>query len=218
MDHDAITNVITKNRTIEYGVGILPNPYAAVEPERVRRHKQAEARKIITDKIEALTEPRFITPIETSEAIEALITLTDSRVILELGTCTGYGTLHMLRAVIGKPEARVVSVDARPAHDKEFWRKFYPTLQHVEGWTPSVLNSMPITVFAPYDLIFVDSDHSIQHCEAELKQLIGITRPGSVILFHDCPERQTPAHAEESKGVIFQWLHQKVAEGVLRGT
>ena len=220
MDHEAITNIITRNRTIPYGVGITPNPFVSQQKEWQRRHAMAAVRKLLTDKIESLFEPRFITPPETSECIEAIITMTDSRKVLELGTCTGFGTMHMARALCGKEGASLVTVDARPAHDPVFFAReeFKGWLQFVEGWTPAVLSHPNVIRTIPYDLVFVDSDHTVDHCEKELNGLWNITQKRSLILFHDCPERQTPQHNSESKGVIWSWLHQKVHEGKLRGT
>lgn len=218
MNHDAITNIITRNRTIEYGVGITPNPFESQQKEWVRRHQTAALRKLITDKIVALFEPRFITPPETAECLEALITMTDSRRILELGMCTGFGTLHMLRAIIGKPGAKVTSVDSRPAHDRAFFTQ--PSIaehfEFIEGWTPDAINKLRVPV--PFDFVFVDSDHSVDHCEVELDALFNVTMTGSIITFHDCPEQQSPQVPQSQKAVIWTWLHQQVARGKLRGT
>lgn len=220
MDHDAITNIITKNRTVAYGVGITPNPFVRQQKEWMRRHDMFPVRKMLTEKIESLFEPRFITPPETSECIEAIISMTDSRRVLELGTCTGFGTLHMARALCGREGAKLVTIDARPAHDREFFTRpeLRGWLEFVEGWTPQVLAHPRVTASIPYDLVFVDSDHSVDHCEKELKALWPITQRRTIFLFHDCPERQSPQHDPESKGVIWSWLHQKVHEGKLRGT
>lgn len=194
--HTEVTKVMTSQGP--YGTGVLPNPYWLRQAEVKRRHEQAAARQLLTHKIEAITEPRFITTHETAEFIEALITMTDSRRILEIGTCTGHTTYHMLRAVIGKPGAVVVSVDARPAHDRKFWAReeFKGVLEFIEGWTPKVLSQLKsprqIANHETFDLVFIDSDHSIEHTEKELAELWSLTRPGSLLLFHDVPQWQTP--------------------------
>lgn len=203
MDHAKITAMIGGSEN--YGKGITPNPFAAQQAEWVRRHQQAGLRKRITDKITSLFEPRFITPPETSEAIEALITLTDSRRILELGVCTGFATLHMLRAVIGKPDALVVAVDARPAHDAEFWAQFYPTLQFVQGWTPEILTKLTNNQIGyGWDFIFVDSDHSVEHTQKELEVLWPQTKAGTILCFHDVPRWQAPDN--RTPPPVREWL------------
>lgn len=213
INHDEVTKVMTSQGA--YGTGVTPNPYWDKQPEIIRRTQWRQMRKLFTEKIEALTEPRFITPIETAECIEALITMTDSRKILEIGTCTGYTALHMLRAIVGK--GHVTSIDPRPAHDVKFFTHpdVKPWFRHIEGWTPAILSTL---VGNTYDLVFVDSDHSLDHCQKELVALLPITRKGSLILFHDCPERQSPQHPPQEQAPIFKWLHEKVQEGYFRGT
>lgn len=215
VNHDAITAAL--GGVEQYGKGITPNPFASQEAEWVRRIQWAPLRQKLTDKITSIFEPRFITPPPTSECIEALITMTDSRLILEIGTCTGFTALHMLRAIVGKPGAKVVSIDARPAHHREFFESsdIAPWFEFCEGWTPDVFTKLHGRIFS---LVFVDSDHSIEHSEKELAALEGITRPGTIYLFHDCPRRQSPAHPENEEGPIYRWLHEKVARGYFRGT
>lgn len=195
--HDAVTRIMTSQGS--YGTGVFPNPYASQVKEYQRRHEQAALRKLITDKIVSLVEPRFVTGPETSECIEALIAMTDSRRILEIGMCTGFTTLHMLRAVIGKPGASVVSVDSRPAHDMKFFIQF-EQFSFLQGWTPQILSQLS----GVFDLVFVDSDHSIEHTNVELQALWSLTRTGTVICFHDVPQWQTPDN--RTSPPVREWL------------
>lgn len=206
MNHEEVTAVMTANGTIPYGVGIRPNPYAARQVEWVRRNKNAAIRKLLTDKIESIFEIRFISSPETAECIESIVTMTDARRVLELGTCTGFTSLHIMRALAGKEGACFVSIDPRIAHDKEFWAD--PALEswvhHVEGWTPQVLATPAITQYAPYDLVFVDSQHTLEHTRQEVDALWPITRKGSIFLFHDLPEWQGPTvHAPHPTRVFL---------------
>ena len=75
---------------------------------------------------------------KTSELIESIVTATDSRKILEVGMCTGFTSLHILRSIIGKGGARLCSVDFRPAHDQKFFTspEISPWFEFVEGATP----------------------------------------------------------------------------------
>ena len=189
--HDRVTASIGGSEN--YGKGIDPNPWVSQMPEYQRRHEQMQLRQLLTRKIEMLTEPRFITCGETSELMEALITMIDATQILELGMHTGRSTLHFLRAIVGKLGAQVVSIDARPAHDREFFKGFENRgyFQFIEGWTPQCLDQLAGRVF---DFVFVDSDHSVEHTKNELVALHKITRSGSMICFHDVPEWQTPSN------------------------
>lgn len=204
LQHDAITDIVTRGRTVPYGVGITPNPYAAQVKEIVRRHQTAARRHRLSLKIESLIEPRFVTGIETSECIEALIAMTNARRILEIGMCTGFTTLHMLRAVIGKPGACVVSVDSRPAHDRQFFAQF-PEFSFLEGQTPDILAKLTNNwIGYGWDLIFVDSDHSIEHTKKELEVLWPQTKQGAIFCFHDVPQWQTPDN--HTPPPVREWL------------
>lgn len=200
INHDEVTAIVSAQGG--YGKGITPNPYAESQSEWARRKATKKQRKEITKKIEMLMEPRFVTFPETAECIEAIITMTDSRKILELGMCTGFGTLHMLRAVIGKPGAKVVSVEPRPCHDIEFFSRF-PIFSHMNAWTPDALTQLHGEIF---DLVFVDSDHSVEHTIKEVEALKPITRKGSIFLFHDMPEWQSPS--QRVKPGARLWLEE----------
>lgn len=189
IDHDAITKVVSAQGG--YGKGVWPNPLALQEKEWERRKSKASDIGDISRKIEMLYEPRFITPPETSEFIAAIVTMTDSRKILEIGTHTGFTTLHILKAILGKSDAHIVTIDARPAHDAEYFQK-WPQLSHVSAWTPDALNHQTVVEHSKYDLVFVDSDHSLEHTKSEMDGLLGLTRVGSIYLFHDLAAWQSP--------------------------
>lgn len=214
MDHDLITAIRTRNRTVPYPVGVEPNPFEDQFTEYKRRKDHAATRAMLTRKIVALLEPRFISSPETAECIESLITMTDSRQILELGTCTGFCSLHILRAIVGKENSRLVTVDARPEHDREFFSRpaIAPYFQHIEGWTPQCLTGLKGVFF---DLIFVDSDHSVEHCEKETAALMEITKPGAIFLFHDVPQMQTPTNPAPPP--VVNWLRDMVLMGKFNG-
>lgn len=173
-----------------YGKGIWPNPWVEKQVEWRRRVEHSLLLDSITLKIRKIFEPRFITGIETCELMEALITMTGSKQILELGMCTGFGSLHMLRAIVGKEGARLTSIDARPALDRAFFssEEIAPWFRFIEGWTPQAIPK------EQFDFVFVDSDHSVEHTQKELAALLAVTHKGSMICFHDCPEWQTPSH------------------------
>lgn len=185
LDNDALDKMVTAGG---YGRGIFPNPLACQEKEWERRKQWAHMMELIQQKIISLWEPRYITPVATAEAIAAIVTLTDSRTILELGTHVGFTTYHMLKAVIGKPGARIVTVDPRPAHDAQFFSEFSSVLTHINGWTPKCLEEIE----GPFQLVFVDSDHTLEHTIKEMDALMRLTVPGSIFLFHDLPEWQNP--------------------------
>lgn len=196
IDHAAIDLVVKAT----YGKGLVPNPFAVQCKEWERRKQWEHILGLIQQKIVSLWEPRFITPPETAEAIAALVTMTDSRAVLEIGTCTGFCTYHILKALIGKPGAKLVTIDSRPAYDPEFFSEFSSILTHVNGWTPDCLSEIE----GPFDLVFVDSDHTVEHTAKELDALMSLTIPGSILLFHDIPEWRTPDN--HTPVPVREWL------------
>jgi predicted O-methyltransferase YrrM len=168
-----------------------------------RRHRTQETRDLIGRALKALHEPRFITAEHTAEFIEALITMPDARQILEVGMYSGFTTLHMIRAICGKDGAKVVSIDARPAHDPEFFARpeIAEWFEFVEGWTPGAITNLKPRLF---DVVFIDSDHSLGHTQAELSAVMEVTHPGSFILFHDCPDgSDMKSWIESLGGTVF---------------
>lgn len=212
MDHDLITTMM--GGVDNYGRGATPNPFATKQKEWERRKQFAKERAVLTAKIESLFEPRFITPPETSEVIESIVTVTDSRKILEVGTHVAFTALHILRAIVGKEGAKLVSIDARPAHDTEFFARseIAPYWEFVHGWTPDAFAPLKGRVF---DLVFVDSDHSVEHTQKELRALWPLTRKGTIFLFHDVPEWQTPDNPKAPP--VRDYLFSKVKDGTFQG-
>lgn len=210
--HDRITASI--GGAENYGKGIWPNPWVEKQTEWKRRVENAALLDSLTLKLRKIFEPRFITGVETCELMEALITMTGAKQILELGTCTGFGTMHLLRAIVGIPGAKVVTIDARPAWDKEFFHSetLHPWVEMMEGWTPETLKHLNGRMF---DFVFVDSDHSVEHTQKELEALKPITHIGSMICFHDCPEWKTPS--QRFAPPVREYLQSLIASGEFSG-
>lgn len=194
-----------------YGKGIEPNPWVEKQATWRRRNTLIMHRLSLSLKIERLFEPRFITGVETCELMEALIAMIGARQILELGMHTGFGTLHMLRAIAGIEGAKVVSIDARPAHDREFFSKL-EQFEFIEGWTPDTLLKLHGRIF---DFVFVDSDHSVEHTQKEIEGLKPITRVGTMFCFHDVPEWKTPSQPVSPP--VRDYLKSLIASGEFSG-
>lgn len=211
MNHEEITKIVAPDG---YGKGVKPNPFALKQKEWERRKRMKPVRDALTEKIEMLFEPRFITPPETSELIESIVTACDARRVLEVGMCTGFTALHIIRAICGKENAKLFSVDARPAHDVAFFTGpiIGEWFELVEGWTPDVLAKLSGNMF---DVVFIDSDHTLDHTVKELGALWEITRPGTMFLFHDVPEWTDPKGRQPSP--VREYLFCKVKDGTFQG-
>jgi hypothetical protein len=167
----------------------------------------------LTAKIEATFEPRIITPPETAEVIEALVTCSGVKRILEVGMYSGFTSMHILRAIVGT-ETILTCIDCSPSFDREFFAQpaLAPNFRFVEGRTPEIITSL---VGQAFDFVFIDSDHSPEHNEMERLALMKVTRTGSIWLFHDIPEWRRPDEQFTSPGRA--WVNGLVASGFMRG-
>lgn len=210
--HDRVTASI--GGAEHYGRGIWPNPYYSQMPVHGRRERMRTVIDLITHKIAMLSEPRFHTGSETSELMESLIAMTSATQILELGTHTGRSTLHFLRSIVGIEGAKVVSIDARPTHDREFFAtpQIAKHFEFIQGWTPDTLAQLHGRVF---DFVFVDSAHDLAHTQREVAGLQPIIRPGTTICLHDVPLWRTPSIREEPE--VRVWLRGLIRSGEYDG-
>lgn len=188
--HDRVTASIGGKEN--YGKGIWPNPYYMQMAVHERRERLMPTIAKLTQKIAMLSEPRFHTGSETSELMEALITMIGANQILELGTHTGRSTLHFLRAIVGIEGAKVVSIDARPTHDLEFFAQLEIAkhFEFLQGWTPDCLQGLKGRKF---DFVFVDSAHDLEHTQREMAALEPLIHAGTMVCGHDVPEWKTPS-------------------------
>lgn len=191
------------------------NPFLPSVVAYQRRREHAVLFQDIQTQIEKLFYPQFISYPEDAEFIEALIRLTMSKRILEVGVYTGYTTLHMIRAVW--PDGCVIGIDNQKVFPSLFDR---PDIRNVfafmHGDTLVELQRLAGYRHDPFDLVYVDSDHSLEHTEKERQLLWNVTRPGSIFVFHDCPPQHRPTDLPES-GQLYTYLHGLVRQGLFRG-
>lgn len=164
-------------------------------------------------KIEDLFEHRYITDPETSEFIESLAVMGECRNILELGTYSGFTALHLIRAVY--PDGMVTSIDCRPAHDTNFFGRpeINRCFRFINGW---ILDVLPTLHEQNFDMVFIDSDHSLEYTTREREALWPITKPGTIFVMHDVNKRSTKDATED--GLMYRLVHQWIHEGLFKGT
>lgn len=177
-----------------------------------RKVEHAEVFAKIQDKIESLFDWRWISYPEESELIAAVIRNSEAKNILELGMFTGFSTLHMIRAVY--PTGKVTSIDARICHDVEFFNQpdIAKCFEFINGKTPDIFPALKGRMF---DLVFIDSDHSVEHCEKEVFGLFPYTKPGSIFMFHDLPRIQRPTDTESC--ALWKWAYGLKDRGFFEG-
>lgn len=177
-----------------------------------RKKEFADVFAKIQDKIENLFDWRYVTYPEEAELIEAVIRNSDARNILELGMFTGFATLHMIRAVY--PAGKVVSIGVHVEHAADWFGQadIARCFEFIQGRTPEILSQLAGRIF---DLVFIDSDHSPEHCEKEVAGLMPLTRKDTIFMFHDLPRIQHPAATEDC--AIRKWANSLVSRGQFNG-
>lgn len=177
-----------------------------------RRHVHKAVFQLIQDKIDSLFEHQFITDPETSEFIESLAVMGECQNVLELGSYSGFTSLHLIRAVY--PDGMVTAIDCRPTHDLEFFAKpeINRCFRFINGW---ILDVLPTLHEQSFDMVFIDSDHSLEHTTREREALWPITKPGTIFVMHDVNKRSTKDATED--GLMYRLVHQWIHEGLFKG-
>jgi predicted O-methyltransferase YrrM len=118
--------------------------------------------------------------------------------ILEIGTESGGSFLYLMGLV--RPGGVAVSVSLGSDNRALFadWAPTNVNIDSVQASSHSSEARMFAEAYAPYDLIHIDGDHSLQGARADWEHYgLGLTRPGSVVIIHDI--------ADLSKGVAHFW-------------
>jgi predicted O-methyltransferase YrrM len=104
------------------------------------------------------------------------------RLVVELGTCTGGSTSYLGAA---SPTTRVISVDIVQHHETAKRLAYFP---NVELWADNTNDPALYTALekeGPIDILFIDTEHTLQNARAEYDSLSTLVRSGGVILFDD---------------------------------
>lgn len=127
--------------------------------------------------------------------------MTGAGSLLEIGSRFGYPLVEMAHVL--KPGAKVVSVDLP---DAEGWNPPLDTLPHLrqniqrlkaEGYDASLLIGdshsedmvKSVALLGPYDVVFIDGDHSYQGVKLDWQYYGSM---GKTVIFHDIRKPQPP--------------------------
>ena len=101
--------------------------------------------------------------------LETLVFLAQPKLVLEIGTFTGYGALSMARAL--PPDGRLITLESDPAH-AAFARRHIERHGRIAVREGPALESIA-ALDGPFDLVFIDADKGgyIDYYEAVLPKL-----------------------------------------------
>ncbi len=112
--------------------------------------------------------------------LRLLAQISGARRVLEVGTFTGYGTLHLAAGL--PPDGEVISLEANLELASAARARFglFDHGHKIEVVVGPALETMPRLV-GPFDLIFVDADKA--NYPAYLELSLGLLRPGGLLVF-----------------------------------
>ena len=121
-----------------------------------------------------LEEIPIVGPV-VAELLAILVTLSDSRQILELGTATGYSTLYMAEALPGEG-SRLITIDNDPQMAARAKNRFRQAqlAERIELRIGDAVEIMQ-AIHHPFDMIFLDIEKEdyikvLPHCERLLNR------------------------------------------------
>jgi caffeoyl-CoA O-methyltransferase len=113
--------------------------------------------------------PQMLSGAVNGRLLETLVFLTQPKLVLEIGTFTGYGALSMARAL--PPDGKIITLEADEAHAK-FARTHTERHGRIAVREGPALDSIA-QLDGPFDLVFIDADKDgyIDYYEAVLPKL-----------------------------------------------
>jgi len=175
------------------------------------RHTRAEPRELV--ELEALTharmrDPQMLTGRVEGRFLKLLALLVRPRLVVEVGTFTGYSALSMAEAL--DDGARLITCDIDPqaaevaraafaqsAHGRKIELRLGPALETIAGITE------------PIDLSFIDADKTAypEYYEA----LLARTRPGGVLVLDNMLQSGRVLAPKDAAARAIHGLNERIA-------
>jgi predicted O-methyltransferase YrrM len=122
---------------------------------------------------------------------------------LEIGVFEGHSSRIIHAALSDLDHGRLFAVDPKPRVSFDWQADLGDRATLVTGASPDDLARIAATAGGPFDFVFLDGNHEYENVLADFRGIVGVTRPGAMILVHD-------AYYEPSR----QAMDDAVAEGL----
>ena len=106
--------------------------------------------------------------------------------VLEIGTCHGGSALILCAALDDLGNGRLVCVDPQPEIADSTWQAIEHRAALIEEGSPACLPRAAELAGGPFDLAFIDGDHSRAGALADIEGTLPLLAPEAYLLFHDC--------------------------------
>ncbi len=128
---------------------------------------------------------------ESAQLLTIVSRMIGAQTAIEIGTCLGYGTLHILKGM-DKPR-KIWTVDWKPQTGTYFY--LLPSvlsrcIQSIQGTSAELRKHVPRGAYV--DLIFIDANHTYTWLLHDLRYTLPYIQTGTCILFHDALNPRAP--------------------------
>ena len=118
--------------------------------------------------------------------------------VLEIGTHKGGSTMIMCAALDEVGAGVIVCVEPNPVIEPDIWARVSHRASLIVGVSPDALNEALEAAGGPFDLVFVDGDHSTESVRRDIESMLPLLAPGAYLVFHDAHYWQVEAAIEQS--------------------
>lgn len=109
-----------------------------------------------------------------------LVRDTKPAIVVEIGTRRGESAIQMATA---HPGSQILTIDIDP-NSAEFIRKM--KLKNLRAITSDSAKAVhEVKIWAPFDMLFIDSDHCYERATAEFKAYSPFVKKGGIMIFDD---------------------------------
>ena len=126
------------------------------------------------------------------EFIATLIIITQSKIILELGTFLGYTSIYLLKSI--PSDGIVFTVDILD----QFYSKYFKLLSKKDKNRLTFIHDTTVNALKyklnkiTFDAIFIDADHEFKSCFSDFTYSLCHVKKGTILILHDALNEATP--------------------------
>lgn len=122
---------------------------------------------------------------------------------LEIGVLHGGASLIVSKAMdAAGHDGRMFLVDPEPRIDPAHWDQMRERASLFEGRSPEVLSEVQKAAGGPFDMVFIDADHSAKAVMRDAEGVLPFLADGAYLLFHDSFRREIGGAIDR-----FTYLH-----------